>query len=59
MLSVKKTQNENSIFSSELLVWKTINASATQTYKKKGLKTRDRVDRVKLTASIYPYVSTF
>lgn len=57
MLPVKRTQNENNIFSSELCIWKIINALAILTHRKKGLKGIDRVDRVKVTASIYSYAS--
>lgn len=45
--------------SSELCIWKTVNELAMLTCKKKGLKIRDRMDRVKVKASIYFYVSIF
>lgn len=57
VISLKKTENENSAFSAELCIWKTRNASAMQTYKKKGFNSRDRVDRVKVTANIYFHVN--
>lgn len=50
---LKETQNENTICSAELCMWKTINPSAIQECKKKGFNSRERVDRVKITANMF------